>query len=186
MVGEIMIRYLVVFVSLLLAAPSFADIYRWVDDRGTVNFTEDYGKVPARYRKKVKVIREGVVAPEVIETTTGESKGEESTAPAAAGNGAAAAKQGAAEKKKELYGGKDADTWRAEFEKLHADIKFYEDQVTDNQAKLDHPDNLSRAEYLGIQLGMKRLNEKVAALKDKLAALVESARRAGVPSEFWK
>lgn len=182
-----MIRYLIALLVLLIAVPAFADIYRWVDERGTVNFTEDFSKIPAKYRKRVKVIPDqGIAAPEVIETS-GEGKAEEKKPAVAepAGNSPAASKQ-AVEKKKELYGGKDEDTWRTEFEKIRAEIKSYEDEISDRKARLANPDNLSRAEYLGLQLGMKRLDEKVASLKEKLAALEETARRAGVPSEVWK
>jgi hypothetical protein len=43
---------------LLTARESSADIYRYVDNNGTVVLTDDLNKVPAEYRKEVVVIRE--------------------------------------------------------------------------------------------------------------------------------
>ena len=38
-----------------------AEVYRWVDDRGTVHFTDDYGNIPSFYREQLKVeIREDI------------------------------------------------------------------------------------------------------------------------------
>jgi hypothetical protein len=38
----------------LWAAPLMAEMYSWVDDKGTYNFTEDYSSIPKKYRKHVK------------------------------------------------------------------------------------------------------------------------------------
>ena len=37
---------------ILFALPAIAETYTWEDDLGTVNFTEDLGNVPKKYRKK--------------------------------------------------------------------------------------------------------------------------------------
>ena len=38
-----------------------AEVYRWVDDRGTVHFTDDYSNIPSFYREQLKVeIREDI------------------------------------------------------------------------------------------------------------------------------
>ena len=36
----------------LLTIPSFvyAEVYKWIDDKGNVHFTEDYSKIPEKYR----------------------------------------------------------------------------------------------------------------------------------------
>lgn len=53
----------------VLAQPAMGETYRWIDERGTVNFTEDPGKVPKKFRKKVTVISDpGSVSPEVTES----------------------------------------------------------------------------------------------------------------------
>ena len=47
----------IVILILLLVLPSIsyaADIYKWVDKDGSVNFTDDLDKVPSEYRDQVK------------------------------------------------------------------------------------------------------------------------------------
>ncbi len=47
----------IVILVLLLVLPSMsfaADIYKWVDKDGSVNFTDDLDKVPPEYRDQVK------------------------------------------------------------------------------------------------------------------------------------
>ena len=49
---------LVCFVVFLLVTPSFSQqTYRWVDDKGTVHFTDDPSKVPDRYREQARSIK---------------------------------------------------------------------------------------------------------------------------------
>ena len=38
------------------AAPSFADIFRWVDDQGTIHFTDDRSSIPERHRDNAGVV----------------------------------------------------------------------------------------------------------------------------------
>lgn len=48
-----------IFVLLFLfifASFATATIYRWVDEKGVVNFTDDYSKVPPEYRNKVEEV----------------------------------------------------------------------------------------------------------------------------------
>ena len=93
-----------------LAAPVQAAIYRWVDHRGTVHFTEDLGKVPPAFRKKVQVINgEGEQAVEVTESAAPETKKpRKDVAPTEDGQTIKA------DKKKPTYGGKDEDGWDKE------------------------------------------------------------------------
>jgi len=47
----------VIFILLLLAVvgSAQAEIYRWTDDQGVINFTDDYAQVPPRYRSRVVI-----------------------------------------------------------------------------------------------------------------------------------
>ena len=49
-------KLLIFFVSFLFifASSAWATIYSWVDEKGVVNFADDYSKVPPEYRNKVK------------------------------------------------------------------------------------------------------------------------------------
>lgn len=176
----------------VLAQPAMGETYRWIDERGTVNFTEDPGKVPKKFRKKMTVISDpGSVAPEVTESV---EEGAQLKAPA---EGQGVPSRGAPEpqekqaqqpekEKKPVYGGTPEDVWKAEFGKLRNDIHLYENELADRKAKLANPAKMSRGEYLGTQTEVKRFEEKLAGLREKLAALKESAARAGVPLELRK
>lgn len=185
---------MVLLLVAVLTQPAMGATYRWTDERGIVNFTEDLGKVPKKYRKKVTIISDpGSVAPEVAESVeegaptakpaeeAGAAQGREGMEPQ--GN---QAPQPEKEKKPVVYGGKSEDVWKAEFGKLRNDIKLYENEIADRKARLANPGKMSRGEYLGTQTEVKRLEEKLSVLKEKLAILKENAGRAGVPLELRK
>lgn len=180
-----MTRFACTVMILALAVAAQADIYKWVDQRGTVNYTEDLGKVPKKYRKKVTVIPEGgAPAAEVTETVverggkekkpeTGQKEVENAPAP----------KQ---EKKKVVYGGKDEDAWKTEFRTLRSEIKANEAELAARRGRLANPGTMSRGDFLGVQREAKRIEETLTGLNTKLNALEESAQRAGVPLELRK
>lgn len=47
---------------LAVAAPASADYYKYTDDGGTVCITNKLANVPAKYRKRMKVVREASLA----------------------------------------------------------------------------------------------------------------------------
>lgn len=47
----------VIFMALVMAAPSSADFFQYTDKDGTVVIVDDQGKIPAPYRKKTKTTR---------------------------------------------------------------------------------------------------------------------------------
>lgn len=174
-------KWTVILLPLFLAQPVLADIYKWKDERGTINFTEDFGKVPAKYRKKVTIIPEGAPAgPEVTETVV-DTKAKQKK------DGVNDAKDGASsrQEKKSVYGGKDGDSWKAEFASLKNEIKNLEERLGENKAKLaGDTSKMSRSEYLSYQLDIKRQEDRLASLKSKLNTLNDNATKAGVPAEF--
>ncbi len=62
------------FIFSLLVTPCYGEMYRWVDEKGTLHFADDLSKVPEKYRadaemrKAPKEMKEGPV-PEVQETS---------------------------------------------------------------------------------------------------------------------
>lgn len=54
--------YLLVFVMSLVPASVFADFYRYQDDSGGVNVTNDFKSVPERYRNSVTVVKDSDLA----------------------------------------------------------------------------------------------------------------------------
>ncbi|HSB05795.1 MAG TPA: DUF4124 domain-containing protein [Thermodesulfobacteriota bacterium] len=45
---------MILFFMISLCSTGWAETYRWVDEKGTVNFTQDYGSIPGKYRDQVK------------------------------------------------------------------------------------------------------------------------------------
>ncbi|GAB7026234.1 DUF4124 domain-containing protein [Geotalea toluenoxydans] len=173
-------KTLLVFSLLLFAVPAFAVTYEWTDERGTVNFTEDLGNVPKKYRKRVKILgAEEDSQPRVIETDNGE-KGKTT-----AEEGQSKVKEDVAgaetKKKPAVYGGKNEAAWKAEYGKLSADVKAAEEQLDHLNGRLGDTTRMSRAEYLGLQHTVKNTESRLNDLRKKLDAFNASAAKAGVP-----
>jgi clan AA aspartic protease (TIGR02281 family) len=49
-------RHVILCVAILIgiASLAFGDMYKWVDEKGTVHFTDDYSKIPEWYRTEVE------------------------------------------------------------------------------------------------------------------------------------
>ena len=59
-------RFIFVLLFLFIFASSAsATIYRWVDEKGVVNFTDDYSKVPPKYRNKVEEVNIQKMGPSI-------------------------------------------------------------------------------------------------------------------------
>ena len=50
-------KLIVILFVLFFASSASATIYRWVDEKGVVNFTDDDSKIPPDYRNKVEVVK---------------------------------------------------------------------------------------------------------------------------------
>lgn len=178
-----MTNFIVLIALLAFAAPAYAVTYKWVDDKGTINFTEDLGNVPPKYRKKVKIVGEEEPGPaEVIENADkGRPKKESVAEPK--GEGREAAPAGKQEKKKALYDGKDAETWRKEYGIVKADLRAAEEQLVENRKRLQDTGKMSRNEYLSITNTNKALENRVLELRKKVDALKQAASAAEVPAD---
>ena len=44
------ITILCVLISMVFITPSYGDMYKWVDEKGTVHFTDDISKIPEKYQ----------------------------------------------------------------------------------------------------------------------------------------
>ncbi len=58
---------LITLFVILIFSVSWATTYRWVDEKGTEHFTEDYGSVPERYKAKVKEETDTSTSPSKVE-----------------------------------------------------------------------------------------------------------------------
>lgn len=173
-------KLIVLWLMVCLAVPAQAAIYKWVDQRGTVHFAEDLGKVPPAFRKKVQVINgEGEQAVEVTESAVPEGKKpHKDAAPQEDGQPTKT------DKKKVSYGGKDEDGWRNEFGRLKDELRTSEEYLADTRRRKDDTANLSRRDYLSLQQTEKDVVSRIESTKRKLQSLTEAADKAGVPKEL--
>ncbi len=44
---------LIILLTLLAIEPSYSQVYRWVDEKGVVHFTDDFMNIPEKYRPKM-------------------------------------------------------------------------------------------------------------------------------------
>jgi hypothetical protein len=56
--------FVLLFLFIFVSSAS-GTIYRWVDEKGVVNFTDDYSKVPPEYRNKVEVVNIQKMGPSI-------------------------------------------------------------------------------------------------------------------------
>ena len=47
-------RVILILFLISLSSTCWGETYRWVDDKGTIHFTEDYGSIPEKYRGRVQ------------------------------------------------------------------------------------------------------------------------------------
>lgn len=168
----------VLVVTLLLYAVSASGtMYSWVDDQGTISFTEDYGCIPKKFRKKAKVVGED--EPETVEPAEPvhqKSKPLDEVK-------LEVKEKAAVERREVQYGGKDASVWKGEFGKLNADLKTAEDQVVQLRGRLADTSKMSRTEYLSIQMSLKNVETRVLELRKKRDELVAAANKAMLPED---
>jgi chromosome segregation ATPase len=171
----------IIFALLVMfAIPVEALTYKWIDDHGTINYTEDLGNVPQKYRKKVKIVgeEEDVASPEPGGSKEGLKPEKKDKA-----KGDASEQTNAPEKKK-TYGGKSAETWKRDFAQVNDDIKTNEDQLSELKDRMKDTSKMSRGEYLSVQAGINRVEARLQRLRGKRDSLTDEANRALVPAEF--
>jgi Domain of unknown function (DUF4124) len=168
----------------LFALPVIAETYTWEDDQGTVNFTEDLGKVPKQYRKKVKVVGEEEVPPP--EANVGEGKPAFKVKTEVKTEAAREPKEKAPAVQQAVYGGKDAKTWQSEFTSSDADVKGAEKQLVEMRNRMKDTSGMSRSEYLNVQATIKSLESTVLERRKKRDDLKKDAETAGVPADLMQ
>jgi len=47
--------FMILVLTVLVVGAQAAEVYKWVDDKGVVNFTDDYNKIPPAYRTQIKL-----------------------------------------------------------------------------------------------------------------------------------
>jgi hypothetical protein len=95
---------------LLWTTPVMAETYSWVDDSGTYNFTEEYSRVPKKYRNKVDKRGDMGASAQTNESAATPSKS--NAPPPAESKNAASGKPGTPTGS---FGGRSYDQWKQEF-----------------------------------------------------------------------
>lgn len=166
-------KKLLVLLFLLCPYAAGAVTYEWTDSRGTVNFTEDLGKVPKKYRKKMKVLGADEGGQPQITDTVESTKGK----------GKDVAGQLPAGKDKKGTGAKDDATLRTEYLSAKMNLQAMENNVADLRGRMADSSKMSRSEYLSLQNTLKQEEFRLQEQKKRVEQLRESAARAGVNLE---
>ena len=172
-------RAVIMLMLVGLPAGAMAGTYKWVNERGVVNFTDDPDNIPKRYRSSAVVIDNSDQAVEVTETTQ--------SAPVPAQSKKEKEQEKSPDnvrKAKAMYGEKDEDTWRRDFAKLKGDIRAYEENLGAMKSRLADTSRMSRAEYLSLQSSIKNSEVLLNKLRGQLEALQSEADKAGVPNDL--
>ncbi|AJE03494.1 DUF4124 domain-containing protein [Geobacter pickeringii] len=182
-------KVLVVSVATMMAASTcFGATYRWVDDKGVVNFTDDPDRIPAKYRKKVREVTDSV--PDSSSPTPTDSTRQERNRKSTPGtDGVAASPQ---TPKPVLYGGKDEKSWRAQFSALRAEIKQIreglpkkEEQLVQlHRKRVIYQGAQERVAYNAKKEEIDKDQARIKELEAQLAALDLEASKEGVPLEW--
>jgi replicative superfamily II helicase len=171
-------KLLIVFTGVMLwAAPLLAETYSWVDEKGTYNFTEDYSRVPQKYRKNVEK-RDSIEAPPIpAASSTASSAG--SAAKSAAGTGKENVQAVAPEK---LFGGKTQAAWLQELTTAQNELKRLDARVKElgMQVKNAGAYNVTRS-YVDLERHYNATVEEYNKANIRFGSLMDSARKAGLP-----
>ena len=66
-------KLFLIFLILIFASSASATVYKWVDERGVVNFADDYSKVPPRFQNKVEEMSVPKMRPSSSPATSGKT-----------------------------------------------------------------------------------------------------------------
>jgi hypothetical protein len=162
-------KKLLVVLLLLYPLSASAVTYEWTDQAGTVNFTEDLGKVPKKYRKKVKVLgAEESGTPAIIENSEpAKGKTKELATPVTA------------KEQKPLHP-KAETTFRNDYLNTKANLQATEQETTILRTRLADTSKLSRSEYLSLQNALKQNELRIQEQKRQLDQIREKADKAGI------
>lgn len=166
-----------------------ADIYQWTDNNGVVNFTDTLGNVQKKYQKKVKVL------PSVDSSQLGAgTEPAESTVPEGSAAPPAELNQQPAEPgpQQKIFGGHNEAWWRSQYGSLRGEMVQLQANLPAKRTELEqlrrklviYTFARNRVAYQEKLAEVKRDEDRINALTEKLADLDTQASSAGVPFEW--
>lgn len=160
---------------LLWTTPLLAETYSWIDESGTYNFTEDYSRVPKKYRSKADKRDDAGAAPET-KTAVSPPPGPSAAPPAAAKNTVA----GKPESAGGSFGGKSYEQWKQELSEREAAMLVIRKRVDEIDALLGRSPSDTR-QTQGLLAERNRSVEQFTEMRRQYDQQVEQARKAGIP-----
>jgi len=166
---------------LLWTAPLSAETYSWVDEHGTYNYTEDYSRVPKKYRSSVGKRGDLGASPVSKESarpsieSAPPSTGPGVTPPAASKNTA----DGKLESPVGNFGGKSYDQWKQDLSDRETAMRVIRKRVDEIDVLLNkNPSNTEQTQ--GLIAERNRAVGQFAEMRRQYDQQVELARKAGI------
>lgn len=176
---------LLILVGLFTAFPLFAETFTWTDENGTMNFTEDYSKIPPKFRNKVNK-REEVESdapPAQNAASRGKDGDSSDVRPVMQGN---ALTRQSTDEPEGSYGGKKGEKWASEFRAINSEISLLEQKILEAKELNKKPTGLNKEQInrlpQEIVALVKQRNDAIKRYND----LNDRANNADVPAEFRK
>jgi len=183
-------KRLLLAVLMLLPLSAGAATYSWTDASGTVNFSDDLGSVPPKYRKKVlqQAAGEDVAPAAKPSSATTETKTKAVSVPVpvpAANPGPSSIPSESTVTAATRFGERTAGEWQTEFRGLRGQIKAIEQQQ--EALKKEGGDGktmLTSSKIAELNARNKQLNQEYETVRLRINALVDQANKLGLPPEF--
>lgn len=156
----------------------YAETYSYMDEHGTVNFTEDIASVPKKYRKKIK--RYDDLA--TTDSTDKDSSDRSQITSAKSAKTPSLFKSNSSPDKVDAsanYGGKSYEQW-------HQDFKLKESSMNSIKSRIEEIDTQIRKKGVTNQIveNRKQLIKHYNDERIQYDTLVEAARKAGLKIEM--
>ena len=160
-------KALFVTVLFLFNSVSFAEIYSWTDQAGTIHFTEDISTVPVKLRNTVRKVSE-------IEQPRPDTRTNAGVQPDASAAGAAEMQSPG-----DTYDGKSYEQWQQELADSEAALIVVRRRIDElaDQLKYARPKS---EEQQSLFAEYNPLLEEFKAMKAEYYQLVAAARKAGL------
>ena len=166
---------------LIFAAPLMAETYSWEDEKGTVNFTENYTSSPAKYRKKARKL--GDMGSDTTSVPPAAVSGAKAT-PAARATAVTGA--GPADEAGGLFGGRKPEAWQQEMRPLYAEVKRLEQQLVELESLIRKPIGISRGRMDGLPQEFRETQKLYNQALKQYNSLNDEANKVGLAAEFRK
>jgi Domain of unknown function (DUF4124) len=162
---------------LIFAAPLMAETYSWEDEKGTVNFTENYTSIPAKYRKKARKL--GDMGSDTSSAPPAAISGAKETV--IAGTGAIPSGEASG-----LFNGRKPEAWQQEMRPLYAEVKRLEQQLVELESLIRKPAGISKSRADGLPQEFRETQKLYNQALKQYNSLNDDANTVGLPAEFRK